>query len=338
MNMKRIHLLIPALAVTLLHGISVAQTPVTMYYDMPALFNPAAAGSAGLFSFSAGGVISGDNSHAHGNRFMATAIAPFRIAGRDFGAGIMVDNDNSHPLRTTDAGIMLNFAMHVFGGELRGGFGAGYTASRIFATVPDSNPDAGPEPERTFRLKSNAVDINGGIFFTGPRLWGGLSVLHANSPEYDFGNISMESSSAPPESTSEETTPEETETSNITVRRKPLVIAMAGYDIDLGRNLNLLPSAMLRSGAGHNIASVTARLRYRGIVSLGASWCNARSLSALASVRLGRMSIGYAYSHQLGKQARARGHNGNHEIIASYSIPVSFTKKPASQHKSIRIM
>lgn len=338
MNMKRIHLLITALAVTMLHVTSVAQTPVTMYHDMPALFNPAAAGSGNILSVNAGGAISGDNSHSHGNRFIATSAVPFRIAGRDFGAGIMVDNDNSHPLRTTDAGIMLNYAIHVFGGELRGGFGAGYSASRIFTTAPDNAPDATMGSGREIRLKSNVVDINGGIFFTGSRLWGGLSVLHANSPEYDFGNISTTSPTASSGAASEETTPEETETRNITVRRKPLVIAMAGYDIDLGRNLNLLPSAMLRSGAGHNIASVTARLRYRGIVSLGASWCNARSLSALVSARLGRMSIGYAYSHQLGKQARARGHNGNHEITASYSIPVSFTKKPASQHKSIRIM
>ena len=298
------------------------ESVVTQYFEAPSLYNPAAAGASGLLDLRAGARID----RADGNLYLISADMPLPAGTDNFGVGITAQRDGGDPMRTTMATVRGSFSKPMMGGRLWGGFSVGYLSRNYDYTLP--------ETATTAKLKAAAADIGGGLFFVHPHIWAGVSLAHANAPELDFGSL--------PEAESDESDRSDLSdkpdlSDPIKLRVPRMVYAMAGSNVRLSRTIELLPSAMLSSGGGSTRVDVTGRIRYRGLITVGAGWRNARTASLLVSVNYKGVFVGYAYGYPLSAAARARSH-GIHEIMAGYSLRLSTDRKAGTRHKSIRIM
>ena len=177
-----------------------------------------------------------------------------------------------------------------------------------------------------------------GLYYSHPQFWGGISLLHALAPEIDFGRLPSSSTPDDGDETSDIPSANETSNKEITQKVPRTFMAMGGTTIPLSRKIELMPSAMLRSGGGLTRVELTGRMRFLGILSFGAAWRNAEAATILAGVEYRGFHAGYSYSHPLSRAWRDAGGHGRHEITAGYSVRLSASKKPATRHKSIRIM
>ena len=304
------------------------ESVVAQYFEAPSLYNPAAAGTSGLLDLRAGARID----RADGNLYLISADMPLPVGTDKFGVGITAQRDGCDPMRTTMATARGSFSKLMMGGRLRGGFSVGYLSRNYDYTLP--------ETATTAKLKAAAADIGGGLFFVHPNIWAGVSLAHANAPELDFGRppeIESDESNESDKSDRSDLSDTSDLSASIKLRVPRMVYAMAGSNVRLSRTIELLPSAMLSSGGGSTWVDVTGRIRYRGLITVGAGWRNARTASLVASVNYKGVFAGYAYAHPLSAAARARSH-GIHEIMAGYSLRLSTDRKPGTRHKSIRIM
>ena len=208
------------------------------------------------------------------------------------------------------------------GGRLSAGFGAAYLGMKYDCSALTPNSPITPKT----KLKGHGIDMSFGLYYTHPQFWGGLSLLHALTPEIDFGQLPSSSKPEDGEETSD--MPSVNETSNEEIKQKVprTFVAMGGTTIPLSRKIELMPSAMLRSGGGLTRVELTGRVRFLRILSLGVAWRNAEAATLLAGVEYRGFHAGYSYSYPLSRAWRDAGGHGRHEITAGYSVRLSASK------------
>lgn len=311
-----------------------AQESFSHYFLMPSLYNPAAAGASGMLSVNGiAGIHSLRGDDPDANAYALTASAPIGPVG----LGITASFDKTLLTSTNIAGLQANYAFKLAGGRLSAGLGAAYLGMKYDCPTITPNSPTTPIPPNS-KLKAHGIDMSLGLYYSHPQFWGGISLLHALAPEIDFGRLP--SSSTPDDGDETPDIPSANETSNEKIKQKVprTFVAMGGTTIPLSRKIELLPSAMLRSGGGLTRVELTGRVRFLRILSLGAAWRNAEAATLLACVEYRGFHAGYSYSHPLSRAWRDAGGHGRHEITAGYSVRLSASKKPATRHKSIRIM
>ena len=311
-----------------------AQESFSHYFLMPGLYNPAAAGATGMLSVNGiSGIHSLRGDDPDANAYALTASAPIGPVG----LGITASFDKTLLTSTNIAAIQANYAFKLAGGRLSAGLGAAYLGMKYDCPTLTPNSPITPITPKT-KLKGHGIDMSFGLYYTHPQFWGGLSLLHALTPEIDFGQLPSSSKPEDGEETSD--MPSVNETSNEEIKQKVprTFVAMGGTTIPLSRKIELMPSAMLRSGGGLTRVELTGRVRFLRILSLGVAWRNAEAATLLAGVEYRGFHAGYSYSYPLSRAWRDAGGHGRHEITAGYSVRLSASKKPATRHKSIRIM
>lgn len=311
-----------------------AQESFSHYFLMPSLYNPAAAGASGVLSVNGiAGIHSLRGDDPDANAYALTACAPIGPVG----LGIAASFDKTLLTSTNIAGLQANYAFKLAGGRLSAGLGAAYLGMKYDCPTITPNSPITPITPKT-KLKGHGIDMSFGLYYTHPRLWGGISLQHALAPEIDFGRLP--SSSTPDDGDETSDIPSANETSNEEIKQKVprTFVAMGGTAIPLSQKIELMPSAMLRSGGGLTRIELTGRVRFLRLLSLGAAWRNAEAATLLAGVEYRGFHAGYSYSHPLSRAWRDAGGHGRHEITAGYSVRLSASKKPATRHKSIRIM
>lgn len=311
-----------------------AQESFSHYFLMPSLYNPAAAGASGMLSVNGiAGIHSLRGDDPDANAYALTASAPIGPVG----LGIAASFDKTLLTSTNIAALQANYAFKLAGGRLSAGLGAAYLGMKYDCPTITPNSPITPITPKS-KLKGHGIDMSFGLYYSHPQFWGGISLLHALAPEIDFGQLP--SSSTPDDGDETSDIPSANETSNKEIKQKVprTFVAMGGTTIPLSRKIELMPSAMLRSGGGLTRVELTGRVRFLGILSLGAAWRNAEAATLLAGVEYRGFHAGYSYSYPLSRAWRDAGGHGRHEITAGYSVRLSASKKPATRHKSIRIM
>ncbi|GEM_PF-3168150 len=322
-----------------------AQESFSHYFLMPSLYNPAAAGASGMLSVNGiAGIHSLRGDDPDANAYALTAAAPIGPVG----LGITASFHKTLLTSTNIAGIQANYAFKLAGGSLSAGLGTAYLGMKYDCPIPSDTPEDPENPITPIspinpispktKLKGHGIDMSLGLYYTHPRFWGGISLLHALAPEINFGRLP--SSIKPEDGDETSDMPSANETSNEEIKQKVprTFVAMGGTTIPLTRKVELMPSAMLRSGGGLTRVELTGRVRFLRLLSLGAAWRNAEAATLLAGVEYRGFHAGYSYSHPLSRAWRDAGGHGRHEITAGYSVRLSASKKPTTRHKSIRIM
>lgn len=311
-----------------------ARESFSHYFLMPSLYNPAAAGASGMLSVNGiAGIHSLRGDDPDANAYALTASAPIGPVG----LGIAASFDKTLLTSTNIAALQANYGFKLAGGRLSAGLGAAYLGMKYDCPTITPNSPTTPIPPNS-KLKGHGIDMSLGLYYSQPQFWGGISLLHALAPEINFGQLP--SSYTPDDGDETPDRPSANETSNeeITQKVPRTFVAMGGTAIPLSRKIELMPSAMLRSGGGLTRIELTGRVRFLRILSLGVAWRNAEAATLLAGVEYRGFHAGYAYSHPLSRVWKDAGGHGRHEITAGYSVRLSASKKPATRHKSIRIM
>ena len=298
----------------------------TQYRDLPALYNPAAAGETDFVRLRAGGRLQWLGIDNAPRSFVATADSPFKLFNRRFGGGVTMMQESLGLFSTLLLNAQLNYMFRIRKGEMRIGIQAGYYNSRFRGSdvfIPDGDdyhdPDDPAIPKRD--LSGNALDLSIGAKYIHPLFDVGLSLLHANSPSV---KLSQEGSEA-------------AESQEYETRLYPTIYFNAGGNIKIKNSLfQLQPSLLAVSDFSGLSLDLTIRGVYNRFISLGAGYRWKEAVSVMAGAEFKNFYLGYAYSYPL--SAIAKASSGSHEIVAGYSLRLDLKGKNRNKHRSIRIM
>ena len=93
---------------------------------------------------------------------------------------------------------------------------------------------------------------------------------------------------------------------------------------------------MVKSDFTFTTAEITARARYRKMISFGVGYRWNDAIVATVAVEIKNFFIGYSYDYAT--TAINKASSGSHEIVAGYSLKLDLGEKNRHRHKSVRIM
>ena len=317
-NKYRLKVIILLSFLGMIGSYSMAQTDAFMsqYYEIPTLYNPAAAGSSGELRFRGAGRLQWTGTDNNPRNFALTADLPLTLAGRGFGIGVRGFSQSEGPLRMMSAGMQAGYRFRLGSGSLTAALEGRYGNGRL---------------KRSER-RDHAFSFGAGLFFAHPSFWAGISGLDLNSPVMSF--VRMPEETVDPESTEES---DVTETENVEIKTKRSVCLMAGGNIPLSATLfELLPSIIMKSDFDRLRGELTGRLRYKKLISFGVGYRFDDALVLTLAAEIKGFFIGYSYDCPVSSWAKKS--DGSHEIVVGYSVKLDFRPKEKNKYKSIRIM
>lgn len=318
-NKYRLKVIILLSFLGLVRSHSMAQTDAFMsqYYEIPTLYNPAAAGSSGDLRFRGAGRLQWTGTENNPRNFALIADMPLTVAGRGFGIGLRGFSQSEGPLRMMSAGMQAGYRFRLGGGSLTAALEGRYGNGRL---------------KRSER-RDHAFSLGAGLFYAHPSFWAGISGLDLNSPVMSFVRRRPEET-VDPESTEES---DVTETENVEIKTKRTVCLMAGGNIPLSATLfELLPSVIMKSDFDRLRGELTGRLRYKKLISFGVGYRFDDAVVLTLAAEIKGFFIGYSYDCPVSSWSKKS--DGSHEIVAGYSVKLDFRPKEKNKYKSIRIM
>ncbi len=233
------------------------------------------------------------------------------------GVGLMVVNDMLGAQRTTTVHASYAYHMKFKFGNLAAGVGLGFFQKGIDGgklRSPEGIYTGGINHQDNFipdQLVSGiAPDLSAGIYFNNKKLYTGVSVNNLLASKVTIDGQGSSSKISTPRSLN----------------------FLAGYSIELNRNLKLQPNVLLQSDFKTFQTSVNLILYYKdnfhgGLAFRGSTANNIDGFSALFGVRLVKqLHLGYSYDFSLSKLNQVN--SGSHEVFARYIINIKDGSKP----------
>ncbi|WP_304966965.1 PorP/SprF family type IX secretion system membrane protein [Paramuribaculum intestinale] len=335
-------------------GLSLSSAPViaqtdpllSQYYEVKSFYNPAATGTTDLMRFKLGSRMQWTGIDNAPRAFIGVADSPFRLAGKRFGAGIAIRQEKQGLYDDLNMGLQLSYHIKLAGGYLAIGVQPGvlnekFRGSEVYIPADDEYHDDTDEAIPRVDVSGSALDIGAGIYYSRRNFWASASMTHLNAPTVTFSTDSPVTSRAG-EDESDENGSSPSSGSNGSAgeyefhARRTLYL-MTGGNIPISSTLfELMPSAMMATDFRFTRLSLTARLRWKKMVSLGVGYRHDDTLSVSLSGEFRGFFLGYAYDYPTGKISVAS--SGSHEIFAGYAMKLDLGEKNRHKQKSIRFM
>ncbi len=300
---------------------------LTQYYETPSIYNPAAAGSADAVRLRMAGRLQWVGMDDNPRIFSGVADMPLRVAGKTIGLGVSASRVSEGPFRSVSANLQAGYRFAVSGGSLSAAINLGYgheTYTGDYTT--DEDNDESTASLTTRKLKGNRLDIGAGLFYVRPRFWAGVSVMHINAPDVVLGEHADYSSEYQDGSMDE-----------IRVKYRRTAYLMSGGNIPLGSTLlEMMPSVIVKSDFDRVRGELTARVRYKKLLTCGVGYRLKDAVTATLAVDYKGFFVGYSFDYPIDSWSRQA--NGSHEIVAGYSFKLDLTPTQKKKYKSIRIM
>ncbi|MDE5918778.1 MAG: type IX secretion system membrane protein PorP/SprF, partial [Duncaniella sp.] len=267
--------------------------------------------------------------------FVAAADTPFKLLGKKFGTGIVVQQESMGLFRNLTVNAQIGYKFKVLKGELTGALQVGFFNEQFKGSevyIPDdddfheSTDDAIPSTD----VAGNALDLGLGLFYIHRRFKAGLSLLHANNPTVTFTSENGTGSGS-----TGGTTGETAKKYQFTAKRTLYFTAEGNIPIK-NTLFEVIPSLLVRSDFTFTDVAVTGRVRYNKLFSAGLGYRYDDAISIMLGAELKGIFIGYSYDYHISDISRAS--SGSHEIFAGYNLKLDFSEKNRNKHKSIRIM
>lgn len=314
-HLKNIRILLSVAALALFCRSAQAQQDVSFihYWDLEPQFNPASAGRSDQLSINAA-----YQSHAMGfedaggTMYVGADIA-FQLGKTRHGVGALFENDKIGLFSHQRFSLQYSYHFKLWGGRLSIGIEGDMLQESIKgskADMPEGNDEVFPSTD----VNGSKIDASAGIYYSHKRWWAGVGVKHLTAPTVTIG-----------------------ETNQYNVKRQ--YNFTAGYNIGF-RNplLKIIPSVMLRYDGTDFRADVTARVVYereRKKLYAGANYSPQHSVAFFVGGMFHGIDISYSY------EANTSGMGfgaGQHEVCASYRLPLDLQKKGKNLHKSVRYL
>ncbi|MDX1943689.1 MAG: type IX secretion system membrane protein PorP/SprF [Saprospiraceae bacterium] len=298
------------LIATLISTLAAAQQPAqySLYMLNPLGWNPAYAGIES--SLNIVGVYRKQWTGLEGSPTTQnlSAHTPFYLLGG--GVGINIENDELGAERWTSGTLAYSYQKELSAGVLSFGAGLGIVQRQLdggkIRTPQGDYTEPGNhnhnDPILPLGLESAITPtFHAGAYFTNERMEAGVSVRNINEGKAELGNLSL------------------------TLKRNFNV--NVGFHFDLGRSFSVHPSAFLRSDLTQTQVDFSVIMRYNDNIFGGASFrgynTNSRdAVAILAGFKLSeKFTLAYAYDLTLSDLSTVS--NGSHEIVLSFSTPIS---------------
>lgn len=309
---------------------------LTQYWALPTYYNPGAAGDTDNLRLRGGGRLQWIGIDNAPKTFVVAADMPFKLFNKKFGVGLVAQQESMGLFHNLSVNAQIGYKLKLFKGELTGSLQIGFLneqfkGSEVYIPSDDDyhQPDDDAIPNRD--VSGNALDLGVGLFYTHPKFWAGISLLHANNPTVSFsseGESGSGSSSLP---------------SGDGVAKKYQFTAkraayfMAGSNIPVKNTLfEVIPSLIVRSDFTFTDFEITGRLRYNKLFTAGLGYRYNDAVSLMLGAEIKGIFIGYSYDYHTSDISKAS--SGSHEIVAGYNLKLDFSEKNRNKHKSIRIM
>ncbi|MDE5724959.1 MAG: type IX secretion system membrane protein PorP/SprF [Duncaniella sp.] len=308
---------------------------LTHYWMVPTYYNPAAAGDTDNIRLRGGARMQWVGIDGAPRTFVAAADTPFKLLGKKFGTGIVVQQESMGLFRNLTVNAQIGYKFKVLKGELTGALQVGFFNEQFKGSevyIPDdddfheSTDDATPPTDGA----GTALDLVLGLFYIHRRFKAGLSLLHANNPTVTFTSENGTGSGS-----TGGTTGETAKKYQFTAKRTLYFTAEGNIPIK-NTLFEVIPSLLVRSAFTFTDVAVTGRVRYNKLFSAGLGYRYDDAISIMLGAELKGIFIGYSYDYHISDISRAS--SGSHEIFAGYNLKLDFSEKNRNKHKSIRIM
>ena len=324
MRTIRLHisLLLLALVLTTLTGKAQIDAQLTQYWAVPTYYNPAATGNIDYIHISAGARLQWVGVRHAPYTFMALADMPFKLLGRRWGTGVVVEQETMGLYKSTHAHAQLSWKKKMLGGTLSVGIQPGiitesFDGSKVFIPENDEYHQGTDDAIPTGTVSGTSFDISGGVMFTHKWFWASASVAHITAP-----TIVMKMG--------------EDEEHQYEFDAGRLYYFMAGSNIPIKNTLfEVIPSVMAKSDFQFWQAEATARIRYNKFLSFGVGYRFKDAISVMAGAEFNNFFVGYSYDYVT---SDLRSSGGSHEVFLQYNVKLNMGEKNRNSHKSIRIM
>ncbi len=319
------------LAISLMASVGgMAQTDAqfTQYYEVPTYYNPAASGQTDLLRIRAGGRLQWVGIDNAPKTFIGTADMPFKLFGKRFGAGIVLNQESIGLYKTLNLNGQIGYKFKKWGGEFTAALGIGmydqsFKGSEVVTPDNDDYHQGSDDGIPTQDLHGTALDLSAGVWYKHKLFWAGVSMTHLNSPAV---TLNSEGSSG---ATGNERIYE--------FKTGRTLYFMGGCNIPIKNTLfELMPSVLVKSDFTFTTGEITARARYNRFLSFGVGYRYDDAVYATIAAEIKGITIGYAYDYPT--SAIAKASSGSHEIFVGYSLKLNLGDKNKNKHKAIRIM
>ena len=283
------------------------------YFDMEALFNPAAVGkdpvinAVGAYNISMAGF-------ERNPQTAAVAVdMPFRFVNRTHGAGVQLVSDNIGLFNHQKLSLQYAFQAKLFGGTISAGVQAGFLSEKLSSSEIDLEDSSDPA-FASADASGAQIDFAAGVYWRNKSWYVGASAQHLAAPTVKIG-----------------------ETNELEIDRTYYLTC--GYNIKL-RNplLSVRASALGRTDLKGWRADATARLVYthdKKVMYCGLAYSPAVSATVLVGGSFHGVMLGYSYEAYTNGINLA---NGSHELFVGYKADIDLGKKGRNKHQSVRLL
>lgn len=316
-------------ALTVWGATAAAQTDVQLsqYYELPAVYNPAATGRTDFIRIRAAGRLQWVGIDGAPSTFLAAADMPFKLGSKRLSAGLVMQQESIGLYNSLNLNAQIGYQLRKLGGVFTIALQPGMMDQRFRGSdvyIPDgddyheSTDNAIPSTD----LHGTAFDIGAGIFFERKTWWAGISGLHLTAPTITMGGENgSEGSDA-----------------NVYEFKAPRTLYfMAGCNIRLKNTLfEVMPSMLAKTDLTHWSAEVNARVRYNRFLSAGLGYRYDDAVVVSIGADIKNFYLGYSFDYSTSSLHSASA--GSHEIVLGYSLKLDLGDKNRNRHRSIRYM
>ena len=288
----------------------------TQYGQMMGYYNPAVAGTTDFLRLNVAAKMQWVGIKNAPMGFLLNGDMPFRFFGRKHGVGLSLLSEGLGLFNNVTIGVQYTYLFKLWGGTLGIGIQPGFFSQTFDGTkveLPEGEGSSSDdEAIPTQKVDAMAFDMNMGVYYNSPTIYGGISVMHLTEPSLNL-----------------------TEEYGTFIARSYYLTL--GYNIRFKESLfELQPSTFLKTTFQFYAWDVQARLVYNKMFWGGLNWRMNESVSLFLGAKLGNVKAGYAYD--LPTSMVLKGSSGSHEIFVSYEMDLSIPKGTKNKHKSIRIL
>ena len=295
-------------------GLTQQPAQYSMYMLNKYAFNPAYAGMDNSLSLT--GVYRNQWLNLDGNPVSQNfnVHMPLYIVGG--GIGLAVENESIGSWKQTSFSLGYSYQAQVSKkGILSFGISGGLVQRQLDGTKvrtpgttfdDEGNPISHQDPYLDTRTESGSgPTAHAGVFYEGEKFEIGISALNLLGNELDLSGLKYE--------------------------QERTYFLYAGYKLDIGNNLAMLPSVLVKSDVQQTQIDFSVLVRFKENIFVGASFrgYSSESIDAVALTGGLKLSekISVAYAYDLGLSSLSSTNNGSHEILLNYNLgkPISIT-------------
>ncbi|MCB0522138.1 MAG: type IX secretion system membrane protein PorP/SprF [Lewinellaceae bacterium] len=232
---------------------------------------------------------------------------PLYVAGG--GIGLNLENESLGSWKQTSAQVAYGYQLQVGKiGVLSAGFGVGVVQRQLDGSKvrtpgtevdDEGNPIQHNDPLLTVAKESGiAPNVNIGIYYQGEKIEAGISAINLLENKVTMNTLSFQLDRT--------------------------YFFNAGYRFDLGKNITLRPSVLVKSNISQTQIDFSLITRYNENIFIGASFRGYQSESLDAVALIGgfklneKFTLGYSYDLTLSNLKAVS--NGSHEIVINYNM------------------